>query len=125
MIFTNNNCIGCNKCIRSCPVLIANISEDNKIDVNSEACIECGACFDNCKHNARDYEDDTEVFLNDLRKGKKYSVLVAPAFIANYPKDYKKIFGYLKSLGVLHIYPVSFGADITTWAYIKYIKENL
>ena len=124
MIFTNSNCIGCNKCIRSCPILIANISEDNRIDVNSEACIECGACFDNCKHNARDYEDDTEVFLNDLRKGKKYSVLVAPAFIANYPKDYKKIFGYLKSLGVLHIYPVSFGADITTWAYIKYIKET-
>ena len=124
MIFTNSNCIGCNKCIRSCPILIANISEDNRIDVNSEACIQCGACFDNCKHNARDYEDDTEVFLNDLRKGKKYSVLVAPAFIANYPKDYKKIFGYLKSLGVSHIYPVSFGADITTWAYIKYIKET-
>jgi len=34
------------------------------------------------------------------------------------------VFGYLKSLGVSHIYPVSFGADITTWTYIKYIKQT-
>ena len=49
---------------------------------------------------------------------------MAPAFIANYPKEYKKIYGYLKSLGVAHIYSVSFGADITTWAYISYLKET-
>ena len=36
----------------------------------------------------------------------------------------KKIYGYLKSLGVSHIYSVSFGADITTWAYISYLKET-
>ncbi len=49
---------------------------------------------------------------------------MAPAFIANYPKEYKKIYGYLKTIGVQHIYPVSFGADITTWTYIKYIKNT-
>ena len=86
-------------------------------------CIGCGACFDHCQHNARDYNDDTDEFLSNLKKGKKYSIIVAPAFIANYPSEYKKIYGYLKSLGVQHIYSVSFGADITTWAYIKYIKE--
>lgn len=124
MIFTNANCIGCNKCIRSCPSVTANIAEDGRIEVNEDMCIACGACFDHCKHNARDYYDDTEAFLAELKAGKKYSVIVAPAFIANYPKDYKKIFGYLKSLGVQHIYPVSFGADITTWTYIKYIKQT-
>lgn len=124
MIFTNENCVGCNKCIRSCPVLTANVAQNGVVKVDSKMCIECGVCFDNCKHNARDFEDDTERFLSDLKSGKNISVIVAPAFIANYPNDYKKIFGYLKKLGVNHIYSVSFGADITTWAYISYLKET-
>lgn len=124
MIYTNEKCIGCNKCIRSCPSVIANVAVEGRIEVNPDVCIACGACFDHCEHGARDYLDDTEAFLADLKAGKKYSVIVAPAFIANYPKEYKKIFGYLKSLGVQHIYPVSFGADITTWTYIRYIKET-
>ena len=122
MIFTNDKCVGCNKCIRSCPTLLANVAHNERIDVNADMCIECGACFDNCRHEARDFEDDTVKFLNDLKVGKKLSVIVAPAFIANYPTTYKKIYGYLKSLGVAHIYSVSFGADITTWAYISYLK---
>ncbi len=124
MIFTNERCVGCNKCIRTCPVLTANVASNGRIDVNEESCIQCGACFDNCRHQARDYEDDTEKFLSDLKNGKRLSIIVAPAFIANYPKEYKKIYGYLKSLGVAHIYSVSFGADITTWCYISYLKET-
>ena len=124
MIFTNENCISCNKCIRSCPVLTANVSRGSSIDVNDEACIKCGACFKACQHSARDYEDDTEQFLADLKAGKKISILVAPAFVANYPNDYKQIYGYLKALGVVDIFNVSYGADICTWSYIKYIKET-
>lgn len=124
MIFTNDNCVGCNKCIRSCPVLTANVSVDARIDVNEEMCIQCGACFDNCHHGARDFTDDTAKFFKELKNGRKFSIIVAPAFIANYPKEYKKIYGYLKSLGVAHIYSVSYGADITTWAYISYLKET-
>lgn len=124
MVFTNEKCVGCNKCIRSCPVLTANVAEEGKINVDEKMCIQCGACFDSCMHDARDFDDDTTEFLSDLKKGKKFSVIVAPAFIANYPKEYKRIYGYLKSLGVEHIYSVSFGADITTWAYISYLKET-
>ena len=124
MIFTNENCVGCNKCIRSCPVLTANIAGNGKINVDDSKCIQCGACFDNCHHDARDFDDDTQKFLADLKAGKKLSVIVAPAFIANYPKIYKKVYGYLKSLGVAHIYSVSYGADITTWAYISYLKKT-
>lgn len=124
MVFTNEKCVGCNKCIRSCPVLTANVAEDGKININEEVCIQCGACFDNCMHEARDFDDDTAKFLMDLKSGRKLSVIVAPAFVANYPKEYKKIYGYLKSLGVAHIYSVSYGADITTWAYISYLKQT-
>lgn len=124
MIFTNDNCIGCNKCIRSCPVLTANVAAENRVNVNENMCIQCGACFDNCKHNARDFDDDTQKFLADLKSGKRLSVIVAPAFIANYPTTYRKILGYLRKLGVRHIYSVSFGADITTWAYISFLKRT-
>ncbi|MDD2972197.1 MAG: [Fe-Fe] hydrogenase large subunit C-terminal domain-containing protein [Lachnospiraceae bacterium] len=128
LIYTNESCIGCNRCISVCPVLTANraITENGKdrIEVNPEQCIACGACMDACEHRARNYYDDTEKFFEDLRTDKKLSLLVAPAFPANYPKEYKAILGGLKKCGVNHIYSVGFGADITTWAYVNYITKN-
>ena len=91
--------------------------------VDGSLCVSCGACFDICEHNARDFIDDTERFFEDLRAGEKISLLVAPSFPANYPDTYARIFGKLKELGVNRIISVSFGADITTWGYINYIQK--
>lgn len=128
LVYTNDNCVGCNKCISVCPVLKANhaVEENgkNKIIVDGKACISCGACFDACAHSARSYNDDTERFFEDLKKGEKISLLLAPAFLANYPKEYESVLGGLKQLGVNRIISISFGADITTWGYIKYITEH-
>ncbi len=128
LIYTNDKCQGCNRCISVCPVLTANYSvqseEGQRIEVHSENCIGCGACFDVCEHNARNYYDDTEQFFRDLEKGEQISVLFAPSFQANYPEEYASILGGLKELGVNRIISVSFGADITTWGYINYIAEN-
>lgn len=124
LVFTNENCTGCNKCVRVCPTLVSNVALDGKVRVNQENCIACGACLEACAHEARLFQDDTEKFFSDLQAGKRISVIVAPAFLANYPKEYKRVLGYLKSKGVQHIYSVSFGADITTWGYLKYIKEH-
>lgn len=119
-------CVGCNQCIRHCPIFDANTAYikdgENKVRINPDKCIHCGKCIDVCEHNARDYIDDTEEFFNDLKSGKKISVLAAPAIRINFA-NYKKLFGYLKSLGIKFFYDVSFGADITVWAYLKYIKE--
>ncbi|AWZ48904.1 transcriptional regulator [Clostridiaceae bacterium 14S0207] len=128
LIFTNEeNCVGCNQCIRFCPVLDANKAyvKDgmNKVKINIDKCIHCGKCIDVCEHKARNYRDDIECFFEKLDKGKNISILAAPAIRANFP-NYKKLFGYLKSKGVKYFYDVSFGADITIWAYLKYIKNN-
>ena len=128
LVYTNDKCIGCNKCISVCPVLTANhaVTEDgrNKIVVDGQHCVSCGACFDACEHHAREFHDDTERFFDDLKRGEKISLLLAPAFLANYPKEYASVLGGLKQMGVNRIISISFGADITTWAYIKYITEN-
>ena len=128
LIYTNDNCIGCNKCIAACPVITANRAIDNgdkqMIIVDGDRCIACGACFDACEHHAREYRDDTELFFEALKRGERISVLWAPAFAANYPREYKQILGGLKRMGVNRVISVSFGADITTWGYIKYITEH-
>jgi len=128
LVFTNENCIGCNKCISVCPVITANraVEYEGKqiIEVDGSKCVACGACFDACEHNAREFRDDTESFFEALKKGERISLLLAPAFAANYPKEYKRVLGGLKKMGVNRIISVSFGADITTWGYIKYITEH-
>lgn len=128
LVFTNKKCIGCNKCISACPVITANRAEEEGgkqiIQVDGDKCIACGACFDACEHGAREFRDDTEAFFADLKKGVKISLLLAPAFAANYLGEYKQILGGLKKMGVNRIISVSFGADITTWGYVKYISEH-
>lgn len=128
LVYTNDNCIGCNKCISACSCLGANYQSEqngkNRIEVDGSKCVACGACFDVCKHHAREFRDDTERFFEDLKKGEKISILLAPAFLANYPKEYERVLGGLKQAGVNRIVSISFGADITTWGYINYIRTN-
>ena len=128
LVFTNDQCIGCNKCIRECSCMGACIAtEENgkaRIVVDSDKCIACGACIDACEHNAREFNDDTERFFEDLKNGVKISILLAPAFMANYPREYESVLGGLKKCGVNRIISISFGADITTWGYLNYVKQN-
>ena len=94
LVKTNENCIGCNRCIRACSCIGANIAVEkergNIIEVNPDKCIACGACIDACEHDAREYVDDVERFFDDLKRGANISVLIAPAFLANYPGEYEK-----------------------------------
>ncbi len=129
LVKTNDKCVGCNKCISVCSCIgatIANETSDGKniIDVDGDKCIACGACFDACEHDAREFADDTEEFFEALKRGERISLLIAPAFLANYPREYESVLGGLKKMGVNRLISISFGADITTWAYLKKKKKN-
>ncbi|MDR2572589.1 MAG: 4Fe-4S dicluster domain-containing protein, partial [Oscillospiraceae bacterium] len=121
-------CTGCNRCVRECPMEVANITYQDKsgaikVKINHEKCINCGHCVVACHHEARYYVDDTERFFNDLANGTSISLIAAPAIRTNIP-EWKKLFTYLKNIGVNKIYDVSLGADICVWAHIRHIDAS-
>lgn len=126
-IFTNDKCTGCNRCISVCTVSEANIAVmeegKNKIYIDGDKCINCAKCIQTCPHDARDYLDDTELFLQKLSSKGEMSLLVAPAIRSNFPQ-YRRLLGMLRSMGIKHIYDTSFAADICTWGYLRYIQKN-
>ncbi|MDD3029098.1 MAG: response regulator [Alphaproteobacteria bacterium] len=127
IVLYENKCVGCNKCIAECPVEGANIAYmlngKSKVRTNQDACIMCGRCVDVCDHGARDYRDDTAAFFQALEEGEKLAVVAAPSIRHNF-ENYKKLFGYLKRLGVATFYDVSFGADIATWGYLRSAERD-
>ena len=122
-----SKCSGCNCCISACPIAEANIGFfDNgrlTVRIDSEKCIVCGACLAACRNNSRFYEDDTERFIADLGKGEAISVFYDSTARTNL-RDWDKIQTWLKSLGAKNIFDESLGADISTWAYIRWIQQN-
>lgn len=126
-IYTNDNCVGCNLCISNCPCGEANVAvvENGKlkIHIDSDKCIVCGECIRKCTHGAREFMDDTERFFYDLRGGKQISVIAAPAIRTNF-ENYESLLGFLRSMGAHTLFDTSFGADICTWAYLRYMTRN-
>ena len=129
LVYTNDKCTGCNKCISVCPALGACMSVEKtdgqrRIEISGNYCVACGACKKVCPHQAVEFSDDTERFFNDLKSGKEISVLVAPAFQVDYPDDYAYALGGLKKLGVKRFISTALGMDIATWGYLNYMDTH-
>lgn len=119
-----DKCVGCNACIRTCPVPTANRYDGNVVYVNTDECIKCGECIKHCEHGARDYDDNVELLLSDIRS-KKVSLIVAPAIKTAMPNGkWAGVLQWLKQQGVREVYDVSFGADICTYLHLQYVQQN-
>jgi len=121
-------CVGCNRCIRVCPMETANIASKDadgniRVSLDPSQCIYCGACIGVCDHSARRIDDDTERFFTDLARGEPISVMTAPSVQTNIP-EWKRLFTWLKHLGVPNIYDVSLGADICIWAHLRLLEKE-
>ena len=118
-----DKCIGCNACIRACPVPTANRYDGQVVHINNEQCIKCGECIKHCLHGARDYDDEVERLIKDLRSSK-VSLIVAPAIKTAMDGTWRHVLQWLKDMGAHEIYDVSFGADICTYLHLEYVKKN-
>ncbi len=122
-------CVGCNACVRACPVGDANVAkmddEGNlRIRIDDEKCIKCGACIQACSHDARTFEDDIEAFMKDLKSGGEIAVIAAPSVKVAFDGNWRHALQWLRNQGIKKIYDVSFGADICTWAHLRYLKKH-
>ncbi len=119
-----DKCIGCNACIRVCPVPNANRYDGHVVHINNEECIQCGECVKSCQHGARYYDDDLETVMDLLRSGSNVSFIVAPAIKTAMDGKWRHVLKWLKDCGAHEIYDGSFGADICTYMHIEYLKRN-
>ena len=122
MVHVNEDkCIGCNACIRDCPIPNANKTDGKIVSVNNVECIQCGECIKSCQHGARYFDDDFETVL-DLIKTKNVSFIVVPAIKSSMDGIWRHVLQWFKDNGVKDIYDGAFGADICTYMHIEYLK---
>jgi ferredoxin len=128
----SDKCIGCNKCVKVCPVKIANrtrlkegLKDEFITEVNTDKCINCGECVKVCEHGARGYNDHIAQLEELMFNSEKFIIIVAPSVkTAFLGEDWKHMLQWFKDNTKADIYDVALGADICTWAYARYIEAN-
>ncbi len=124
----DSKCIGCNACIRVCPVkaittrLRTGSTDEFISSVIPDRCIQCGECVKACTHQARGYTDDSEIFFQNLTQ-KHLHIIISPSIKVAFI-NWKSILKWLQFLGH-KVYDVSYGADICTWAHVQSINSGM
>lgn len=128
IVYSDEKCIGCNKCIAACSVLGANCAViqngQNRVVVDSRKCVICGSCVSVCPQKARTYRDDSESFFTGAAQSQNISVIIDQSFFVLYKDRARSVLGWLRSLGVKNIYSSSLGAEISVWANVRYLLAH-
>lgn len=107
IVYSDEKCIGCNKCIAACSVLGANCAiiqnGQNRVVVDSRKCVICGSCVSVCPQKARTYRDDSESFFTGAAQSQNISVIIDQSFFVLYKDRARSVLGWLRSLGVKNI----------------------
>lgn len=119
-----DKCNSCHACIQACPVKYCNDASMEYVRINPDLCIGCGACLNACTHEARMIVDDLEEAMLQLSRGDEMIAIAAPAVASVFPETYLKLNGWLQSQGVLAVFDVSFGAELTVKTYLDYLDES-
>ncbi len=119
-----DKCIGCNACIRCCPIPNANTYDGQVVKINNKECIRCGECVKHCPHGARYYTDDIDKVMELIQAHQKVSFVVAPAIKASMDGTWRHVLQWFKDQGVHEIYDGAFGADICTYMHIQYLNQH-
>ncbi|MCM1541966.1 MAG: methyl-accepting chemotaxis protein [Blautia sp.] len=124
-----DKCVGCNACVRACPVMDANVAKSDGegrliIHIDEDKCIKCGACIRACSHHARSFGDDIDVFLKDMKAGQEIVMIAAPSIKIAFDGNWRHALQWFRNQGIKKIYDVSFGADICTWAHFRYLQQH-
>jgi iron only hydrogenase large subunit-like protein len=117
-------CNNCHSCIAVCPVKHCLDGSGDKISIIHERCLGCGRCVTACTSHARSINDDAEEFFDALDTHTPMVAVIAPSAVTVFD-DIFRLIGFLKSLGVMAVFDVAFGAELTIRSYLEYArKEN-
>lgn len=118
-------CVNCHACITVCPTKFCNIGLNEALEVNPHTCIGCGTCIAGCTHGAREVLDDTDAFFHALDDGEPIVLIIAPSIVSHFPDpSYLKLISWFRSRGVLAVFDVGFGAELTVKSYAEHLKTD-
>lgn len=127
--FKEENCVNCHQCIAVCPVKVCSDGSGDVVKFNNHLCIGCGRCIEACikshggnsEKSARFPLDDTDDFIRDLAD-KRIVALIAPSAGGNFVLP--KLITALRRLGVVAVYDVALGAEITVDCYHQLLESG-
>lgn len=116
------------KCSGCCPFDAISPNIDGNIEINSDKCVGCYECVDNCKGNKLTASRDIIPALKAIRSNKEPSyALVAPAFLGQFSPEVTpgKLRTALKKIGFDGMVEVSLFADILTLKEALEFNHNI